>query len=271
MKLAADDVRASNAILFGIPFTTLNMRQVCDLMLEEIPEGMGVRAVVTANVDHIVRLTNDSNLRSAYSNAWLRTVDGIPVFAYSRCLSLGISHLPGADIVPQLLERLTPGVHRPFFVVANDSLGLMLIEWLQARGFSRNEVSFCSPPFGFEGLPVEQSKLAARVREHKPTHLFMGIGCPRSEIWLDRFREELGDLYALSVGAALAFHVGAMRRAPTPFRAVGMEWLWRMFSEPRRMAKRYLVQSWPFFEVVLKDIYSRIFGRYGYNIGISIN
>lgn len=255
------------ATLFGIPFSTLDMAGICNALLQDLPKGGGMRSVVTANVDHIVRLLHDEKLNAAYSRAWLRTIDGKPLYAYGRLLSLDLPHVAGADLVPILLDRLDPSRHRPFFVVANDELGEKLVNWLCVRGFEAQSIGYVAPPYGFENLSDAQERLAARVILHRATHVFMGLGCPRSEIWADQFRNQLGDVYILSVGAALAFHVGSMSRAPVMVRNLGFEWLWRVFTNPKRMFRRYFIHSWPFFAIVGKDICSRLFGGKGFNIG----
>lgn len=255
-------------VLFGIPFTQLDLKQVCALLLRPPKPGQGVRSVVTANVDHVVRLQSDERLRSAYAHAWLRTIDGRPLHAYARLLALNVQHVTGADIVPELLEGMQPGVHRPFFIISDDVLAAKLRAWGNQRGFSDSAIGTDVPPMGFEGLADCQEALAAKVCAHRPTHVFMAIGCPRSEIWLDRFRDRLGDVYALSIGSALAFHVGTLRRAPKFVRSKGLEWLWRVANEPRRLAKRYFVHSWAFAGVVFEDLRARRRGENGIDIGL---
>lgn len=268
-KLSVAGGTAATATLFGIPFSRLDMAGTCNALLQELPKGGGVRSVVTANVDHIVRLLRDEKLNAAYSRAWLRTVDGKPLYAYGQLLSLDLPHVAGADLVPMLLDRLDADRHRPFFVVANDELGEKLTNWLRERGFEAQSIDYVAPPYGFEKLGDAQERLAARVKLHRATHVFMGLGCPRSEIWADQFRNQLGDVYILSVGAALAFHVGSISRAPVMVRNLGFEWLWRVFTDPKRMFKRYFIHSWPFFAVVAKDVYSRVLGGRGFDIGNS--
>lgn len=215
-----------------------------------------------------MRLSEDDKLRRAYEGAWLRTIDGKPLYTYARMLALDARHVAGADIVPMLLDQLEPARHRMFFVVADEKLAEKLMAWAIHRGFDQDAIGIAVPPMGFEGRSDYQEQLAERVFAHRASHLFMGIGCPRSEIWVDKFSHRLGNLYALSVGAALAFHVGTMQRAPQFLRVIGMEWLWRVKEEPRRLAKRYFVRSWGFSAILLRDLSNRIWGRGGYDLGI---
>lgn len=96
--------------------------------------------------------------------------------------------------------------------------------------------------------------MAAAIRDHHATHLFVGLGAPKSEIWVHEHRDLLGDVYALAVGASLDFHVGLRQRAPAWMRRLGCEWLWRMLSEPRRLLPRYLLDSWYVIPAVARDL-----------------
>jgi N-acetylglucosaminyldiphosphoundecaprenol N-acetyl-beta-D-mannosaminyltransferase len=138
--------------------------------------------------------------------------------------------------------------------VASADIAERMAKWTRNAGFSPYAVGFEVPPFGFERDADHGRALAERIRANGTTHLFFGVGCPRSEVWIDKHRNELGDLYALAVGAAVGFHVGIQRRAPRVMRDYGMEWLWRLLSEPRRLGPRYVVRSWAFLAAIRSDL-----------------
>jgi N-acetylglucosaminyldiphosphoundecaprenol N-acetyl-beta-D-mannosaminyltransferase len=241
--------------MFGYSFATETPDQMVALTTAPPMPGQGTRLIVTANLDHIVQLRQNPNLRKAYDIAWRRTIDGAPVFLYSRLRGIGVqSRVTGADLVPSLLERLEPGFHRPFFVVASEAIAAGLRQWAKARGFAGDAIGIEVPPFGFERDNAYGDVLAARIRDHGTTQLLFGVGCPRSETWITQRRDQLGDCYAFCVGAAMGFLVGTQRRAPPIFRRLGMEWLWRVYQEPKRLARRYFVQSWGFVGAMVDDL-----------------
>ena len=88
---------------------------------------------------------------------------------------------------------------------------------------------------------------------HGTTHLFLGVGSPKSEVWVDRHRDALGDLYAFGFGAALDFAAGRVARAPVWMRGTGLEWLFRLGQDPRRLVRRYSVNAVHFARLVLRD------------------
>jgi len=98
--------------------------------------------------------------------------------------------------------------------------------------------------------------LAEAIREHGTTHLFFGLGAPKSEVWIHENRHLLGDTYALAVGASLDFYVGLRKRAPIWMRNYGLEWSWRVMMEPRRLFKRYFVESWFGIWTVAMDLFA---------------
>jgi N-acetylglucosaminyldiphosphoundecaprenol N-acetyl-beta-D-mannosaminyltransferase len=143
---------------------------------------------------------------------------------------------------------------RPFFVTSSEEAGRRLRKVLVARGFSTEAVAYHCPEFGFENDAAASAQLASAIRNHRTTHLFVGLGAPKSEIWVHEHRDLLGDTYALAVGASLDFYVGLRKRAPVWMRRAGCEWSWRLMSEPRRLFRRYLLDSWIVIPAVAKDL-----------------
>lgn len=248
--------------MFGYAFAADRLEELADAIATVPIAGQGTRLVVTANVDHIVQLQNNAALAEAYRNSWKRTIDGMPVWLYARLSKLDIpERIPGADLFPAVIARLSPSEHRPFFVVANAEIGERLIDKLGQLAFDSSAVQYLVPPFGFERDPEYSKFMMERILANHTTHLFFGVGCPRSEVWISQHRAGLGDVYAMAVGAALAFFVGVERRAPELMRAAGFEWLWRVIHEPRRLAARYFIHSRAFLSALIADVKLRRNGR----------
>jgi N-acetylglucosaminyldiphosphoundecaprenol N-acetyl-beta-D-mannosaminyltransferase len=245
--------------VFGYRFSPARMDALLDfLAANPVPPGGGVCCIVTTNLDHVCNLRISPAFRRAYETAWLRTIDGMPVYAKLRGAGVP-ARITGADLFPALLARLDPSTDRPFFVVPNAEVGAALIDHMCSSGFPKTALAHVSPPHGFLDDPTESERLAKVAKAHRATHFFMGVGSPRSELWVDAHRSDLGDLYALCVGAALEFQSGHKARAPLWMRKSGFEWLWRLAQEPRRLARRYLVNSWGFLAAIVDDLRRRNF------------
>lgn len=244
-----------NNRVFGIRLSTLAKNDIVDRLLAEPQPGMGLRLVATANLNHVVMLRKDQAFRESYNRAWLVTADGAPIFAYARLLGLPIpERVTGVDLVNALAARLSPERHRPFFVTSTEQVAERIQAKFLDRGFQREQIACAVPRLGFEQSPDEAGAMMEQVKRHRPTHLIIGIGAPQGQTWLTRCGDDLGDVYALCIGAAIEFHLELKRRAPLWLSRLGLEWLWRVAMEPKRLASRYFVTSWGFVPAVIADL-----------------
>ncbi|WP_460451272.1 WecB/TagA/CpsF family glycosyltransferase [Alsobacter sp. SYSU BS001988] len=224
---------------------------------QTIDRGEPARLIVTMNVDHVVQLSKRQDFRAAYACAWLVTIDGAPVSAFAKLKGLkGARRVTGADLFAQVFDRLAAGRQRPFFVVSNETVQAALERDLQSRGFTSRDYAFHIPPFGFERSESASADLLDAIKDFAPTQLFFGVGAPKSEVFVAERLEELGGSYVLCVGAGVDFRAGVLKRAPVAWREAGFEWLWRLASDPKRLYRRYLIDSWRFLYLASKDLFS---------------
>jgi N-acetylglucosaminyldiphosphoundecaprenol N-acetyl-beta-D-mannosaminyltransferase len=114
-----------------------------------------------------------------------------------------------------------------------------------------------SPPLGFEGDEAENAAMLARIAAARPDVLIVGLGAPKQELWVHKHRDSLAAKAALCVGATIDFLAGERSRAPVWMREVGLEWLYRIFTEPRRLAARYANDAIVFPRVVAREWWRR--------------
>lgn len=244
----------SSRPVFGIRFSPVTTRELVET-IATAPANAGPRILVTANLDHVVQLGQNEDFRRAYRHAWVATADGMPVMMYAKLKRAGLpARVTGADLFRSVMPALCPDRHRCFFVASTAETAGRLVDYLLARGFKREAIAVEIPPFQFEYDEDFSRDLAHRIARHRTTHLFMGVGAPKSEIWTDRHRDLIGNCYVLNCGAALDFFVGTKKRAPLVVRRAGLEWLWRFGQEPQRLYRRYFVHSWRFLREVAKDL-----------------
>jgi N-acetylglucosaminyldiphosphoundecaprenol N-acetyl-beta-D-mannosaminyltransferase len=222
-----------------------------------IPPGGGPRLIVTANLDHLAHLSENAPFRTCYQQAWAVTADGMPVYLYAR---LRGDHVPervtGSDLVVDVFDRLDAARHRCFLIASCRATADGLARRLFRQGFQGDAVATAVPTVGFERDALASETLARAVAAHRPTHLFLGIGAPKSEVWADQHRALIGDCYVLAVGSGLDFLAGTRRRAPKWMRDAGCEWLFRFGQEPGRLFHRYFVRSWRAVGVIVRDLAS---------------
>ena len=215
-------------------------------------EGVGL--VVTPNLDHVVQLRSNTALARAYSRAEIVACDGFPVRYHLRLRGVETGAATGCDIAASLMraERVEPW-QRLFFVVDSAATAEGVAAWAARRSLA-GQVATAVPPAGFEKDAAFCAALARQIEAHGTTTLMMGVGAPRSEVFVDTYRDALPPCWALCVGQAVKIEVGLRRRAPALVRRLHGEWAWRIAQEPRRLARRYVSGSAVFLLAAAEDM-----------------
>ncbi len=200
--------------------------------------------VVTPNVDHIVQLERGGELCRVYKEADLILTDGKPLIWIARWYGTPIKEkISGSDLFPRLCELAAGKGYRMFFLGAAEGVAAKAASNLSRRFAGLNVAGTYSPPFGFEKDPDEAEKIKDMIQSAKPHILIVGLGCPKQELFILHNREKLGVPVSLGLGASLDFEAGTVRRAPRWMADHGLEWLFRITQDPKRMAKRYLIDD----------------------------
>ncbi|HTR16911.1 MAG TPA: WecB/TagA/CpsF family glycosyltransferase [Acetobacteraceae bacterium] len=244
----------SAAPIFGFAPSPLRAREIAGLVAGRVrAPGEGVGLVVTANIDHVRHLGRDPDFAAAYRAAEIVTCDGFPVQAYAWLRGWRkAGRVTGCDIMAWLMrhERLAPG-HRPFFVLDSPATAAVVRAWAARRGVADVAVEVAPPGFGEDEAAART--IAWRIAAHGATLLVMGVGAPRSEVFVERHRAVLPPCWALCIGQAVRIETGLTRRAPRWLRGLNLEWAWRLGQEPRRLARRYALASVAFLRAVAGD------------------
>lgn len=209
--------------------------------------------VVTPNVDHIVKLETDQELQAAYANASLILTDGKPLLWIAKWYGTPIKEkISGSDLFPLLCDMAAKKGYRMFFLGAAEGVAAKAAQSLSERYTGLQVVGTYSPPFGFEKDSVEMDKIKAMIQEAKPDILIVGLGCPKQEKFLYHHCQELCVPVSFGLGASFDFEAGNVKRAPKWMANHGLEWLFRITQDPKRMAKRYLVDDRKIVGLALK-------------------
>ena len=230
----------------------LTMGEALDRIEELIREDKS-SYVVTPNVDHIIRLEKGGELCKAYKNASLILTDGMPLVWISRWYGTPIREkISGSDLFPRLCALSSKKGYRMFFLGAKEGVGARAAERLKARFPSLSVVGTYSPPWGFEKDREEMEKIKDMIRAAKPHILIVCLGCPKQELFMLHNKDELGVPVSLGLGASLDFESGYQKRAPKWMSDKGFEWIYRLFHNPAKLAKRYLVDDIKIFALAVK-------------------
>ena len=200
--------------------------------------------VVTPNVDHLVQLERGGELCEVYRGADLILTDGKPLIWISKWYGTPIKEkISGSDLFPKLCALAARKGYTMFFLGAAEGVAATAARNLEARYPGLQVVGTYSPPMGFEKDGEEMRRIREMIRAAKPHILIVSLGCPKQELFILHNKDALGVPLSLGLGASLDFEAGNVRRAPRWMADHGLEWLFRITQEPRRMAKRYLVDD----------------------------
>ena len=192
----------------------LDMNEVLD-EIDKLIQLKNNSYVVTPNVDHIIQLENDFELKKAYENADLILTDGKPLIWISKFYKTPIKEkVSGSDLFPLLCQMSAEKGYRMFFLGAAEGVAKQATKNLKLR-YNNLEVSgIYSPPFGFEKDEKEINHIIKLIKESKPDILIVGVGAPKQEKFIFKYREKIGVPISLGLGASLDFEAGSVKRAP---------------------------------------------------------
>jgi len=225
------------------------LRDILDLVKKP-----GFSYVVTPNVDHIVRMRRDPEFRVIYKKAALVLPDGMPLLWAGKFLGTPLkAKISGSDLFPRLCELTARKGYRVFFLGGSEGAALRAADELRKKTPNLCVVGVYSPPFGFEKSEVETEKIIQLIDQAHPDILFVGLGSPKQERFIFRFKDRFKVPVSIGIGVSFEFIAGMVRRAPFWMQYAGLEWFWRLLMEPMRLWKRYLFDDPVFFLLVLKQ------------------
>ena len=223
-------------------------------LLQDLNINGGV--VVTPNVDHLVKIQSDRELLKAYYHADYRVCDSRILQYISLLLGNPIKEkISGSDLFPAFYEYNKDNEDiRIFLLGAKEGIAQQALFNINQKVGREIVVAAHSPSFGFEQDEEECQAIIERINHSDATVLAVGVGAPKQEKWIAKYRDQLPKIKVfLAIGATIDFEAGNVKRSPKIMSEMGLEWLYRLSSEPNRLWKRYLVDSLPLFYLVGKQ------------------
>lgn len=251
--MSADHAPSAPGI-FGFTVSPLTASQVAAHILSHPRRREdGVGLVVTPNIQHVALLRRDEAFRRAYAGAEIVTCDGFPVHYYARLRGCpSPERVTGCDIVAALLADTAALRGQRLFFVADQAETVRIIQaWAAAHGVA---VACHVPPQGFETDADQCRALAQAIADHGTSLLFMGVGAPKSEVFVHDHRAALPPCWALCIGQAVKIALGLTKPPPGALKRLNLEWAWRILLEPKRMTGRYIRSGAGFLAAVVADL-----------------
>ena len=218
--------------------------------------------VCTPNVDHVVLLEDDVRLRGAYERASLVLADGMPIVWASRLLGAPLREkVSGSDLMEPLLLRAAEERWRVYLVGGGEGVAERAAARLKTEAPGLEIVGIDPRRIDLDRGSEELAPLVAGIVAARPDLVLVALGCPKQEIVMDRIARSVRPAVCAGIGAGLDFVAGTIPRAPRWISAAGLEWLYRLAREPRRLWRRYLVRDPRFAAIVAREMVGRRLAR----------
>lgn len=232
--------------LEGVHLHAIDETQCVATVLDASLAGRG-GWIVTPNLDHLRRLLRDESLRARYDRADLVVADGMPLVWACRLQKTPLpGRVSGSDLIVSLSRAAAERGLSVFFLGGDPGTAEAASLRLCALFENLRVAGVCCPAPGFEHRLDEIEQLTAQLVEARPDMIFVALGSPKQEALIERLRSSLPAAWWMGVGISFSFVAGRVKRAPAWMRKIGCEWLHRMAQEPRRLARRYLIDGVPF-------------------------
>ncbi len=209
--------------------------------------------VVTPNLDHIVLIEKDSEFKRAYENADLILTDGKPLIWISRLLKNPIKEkVSGSDLFPRVCELAAQNGYSIFILGAMEGVAQTAANKL-IKSVPRLSIAGCySPPVGFEKDSEEVKKIINMINSSNADILAVALGAPKGEKFIYQIRDKISVAVSMQIGATIDFIAGRIKRAPKWMSDYGLEWLYRIFQDPKRLLKRYVRDACEIIPIIIR-------------------
>lgn len=231
----------------GIDFDGGSIKSAVEEILSDIEKPF--RFIVTPNVHHVVQMHEDeaSGLKAIYASAWKVYCDSRILSRLGRMCGVKLDVVTGSDLTAALISRASEQ-HLKVAIIGPSAADCETL----AQQFPGLEIASHAPPMGFITSEAEVRKCIDFVRASKAGLIFLAVGMPQQEKLAQRLAA-CGDTkgIGLCIGASIDFLTHKQRRAPRWVQRLGLEWLHRLLSDPKRLARRYLIECPRIFPLLI--------------------
>jgi N-acetylglucosaminyldiphosphoundecaprenol N-acetyl-beta-D-mannosaminyltransferase len=245
-----------------MPLARLDENSLLDHLFSELSAGRG-GWLVTANLDFLRRYSKDPEIRQLYGSADLTVADGMPLVWASGLLGDPLpGRVAGSALIYRFAERAAREGRSMYLLGGDAGAGEAAARVLCGRAPGLQIVGHSAPRYSSVPTRAELDSTLADLRRAKPDLLLVGLGSPKQERLIQALRPNFPGVWMVGVGISFSFVAGRVARAPAWMRKSGLEWVHRLAQEPRRLARRYLIDDLPFAaELFARVLWTRTRGQ----------
>jgi N-acetylglucosaminyldiphosphoundecaprenol N-acetyl-beta-D-mannosaminyltransferase len=242
------------ANIVGTEVDCYSFDEVVELTIQQALMGTVPKYIVTPNAQHINNLQGDSLFRKIYSQAFLVIPDGVSIVWAAKFLKNPLKgKISGINLFEKLCERGASKPLRIFLLGGRPQAAERAAAILEQRYPGLKIAGTYCPSYGFESDPLEVDRINRKILDVAPNLLFVGLGSPKQEKWIYAHYRQLKVPVSIGIGVSFEFVAGMVKRAPRWMQDTGLEWLFRLLVEPKRLWGRYLIGNPQFIFLVLRQ------------------
>jgi exopolysaccharide biosynthesis WecB/TagA/CpsF family protein len=231
---------AGRVDVLGIHVSVTNLDHTIGTFAGWIEQGRRQLVCVT-DMNALLHARADARLTEVYNASGLTVPDGMPlVWAGKKAGFEEMDRVAGPDLLERVLAEAAERGWTQYFYGGAEGVAEELRERFQDRHPALKVVGVECPPYRAL-TDAEDAETVARLNEARPDIVWVGLGAPKQERWMADHRDRLNATILIGVGAAFDFHTGRLERAPQWMQRAGLEWSYRLYKEPRRLWKRYVL------------------------------
>jgi len=232
--------------ILGVRFAAVQIPDVIRRIEMWIKCDRRAHYITVSNVHGVVESQHDMQVMEALNRSDLNVPDGMPIVWLGRCSGQRLHRrVYGPELFIDFCHKTQGEGYRHFFYGGAPEVVKMLVANLKERCPGIKIAGYYSPPF--RALSAEEDEhIIKLINESQADVLWIGLGCPKQELWMYAHRQKISVPAAIGVGQAFNIYAGSVSQAPRWMREHGLEWLFRLLQEPKRLGRRYLVYNTEF-------------------------
>ena len=237
---------SESVVLMGLRLDNLGERQVTKRILDDVVSGRG-GWLINPNVDVLRQVTKDSDLMELARQADLAVADGMPLIWASRLQRTPlVERVPGRQLIWTMCHEASSREVPVFLLGGESGVAAEAAAELIRQIPNLSVVGTHCPPHGFEDDERCIETILTQLDSVRPGVVFCGLGFPKQERLMSFLAARLSSMWFIGSGATLTMAAGRVRSAPQWMQRLGLEWLFRLIQEPRRLFVRYVIHDLPF-------------------------
>lgn len=238
---------------FGVNLDLLTMEETLSKISEFIDKKQCVQHVVV-NVAKLVYSQKDNHLREIINSCPIINVDGAGVILGAKFLGVNIpERVTGIDLMQNLIELSASKGYRVYFFGAKEEIVSKVVEIYKTKYPDLIVAGYRNGYYSDEN----EEAIADDIKKSEADILFVAMGSPKKEIFLNKYSEQLQVPFTMGVGGSFDVVAGKVKRAPVWMQNLDSEWIFRLIQEPRRMWKRYFITNSIFLLMLIREFFMK--------------